>query len=761
MRYRTLFTLAILFIIYCQLSNAQNISIKGTVKDKSTNELLPGASITLSGYNTGISTDSEGSYLISQLTSGTYTITASFIGYTTQQKTISLGDSTLTTVDFLLENKLTTMHEIVVTGTGTEHYTKDAPVQTEVISGKALKEYAGRDIEDVLGGLSSSFTFSQNDMGSNLQLNGLKNDYILILLDGKRINGDVGGQNDLNRINMHNIERIEIVKGAVSSLYGSDAIGGVINFISKKNNDKVNITNTTRVGEYGDINQGNSVSLNHGKLNTTTSFSLKHTDGWRNTNQEWYSNTLYENSVTKTINRSTNYTVSENLSYQINKQLSLNADASFYEKWTYRPTGVPLWRFYDFYYRNQSYTTGAKYNLPNKDFLSLDVSFDRYDYYYDYTSREYTDYYDENGVRIVYYPGDRIIQTSQRRWLSNLKGVFHLTENNTLSSGVEYIWDQLVSPRRLDGDRAIAYSLSAYAQDEWNITDRFNITAGLRLGHHKEFGQTITPKVSAMYKLGDFNIRGTYSNGFKAPTVKELYYHYYATLMSKFKAYYGNTDLKAQKSDYYAANLEYHNSHFKANITGYHNNIRNMISLQSTATSYDDKLLLVEETMKYVNLAKGRTYGVDITFDIDLPMSIKVGGGYSYLDAKAQRTDDEKADNYMQYVHINATSRHNAAVRASWTHAWQKYTLGININGRYQSKRYYTSDGDAKGYQLWRLNTSHSLLNKKNFKLDMNVGVDNIFNYVDRIPFGRNRGTTSPGRNFYSSISIKFQNQTK
>jgi len=653
------------------------------------------------------------------------------------------------------------LQEVVVTGTGTEHYLKDAPVQTEVITGSALKEYAGRDIEEVLGGLSSAFTFSRSDMGNNLQLNGLKNDYILIMLDGKRINGDIGGQSDLSRINMHNIERIEIVKGAVSSLYGSDAIGGVINFISKKNRDKFNMTNTSRVGEYGDISQSNSIGIAHGKWNSNTTFALKHTDGWRNTTREWYRGNLYENSVTKTINRSTNYTVSEDLSYQLSSKLSLNANFSFYEKWTYRPTGIPQWRLYDFYYRDQTYGGGAKYNLKNRNYLTADISFDRYDYSYDYTSREYTDYFDENDDRIIYYPGDRILQTSQRRVLANAKGVFYLGESHTLNTGMEYIRDKLISPFRLEGDEATDYSVSGYAQDEWNVTDRFNITAGLRYGIHKEAGNILTPKISGMYKAGDINLRATYSRGFKAPTVKELYYHYYATIMSKYKAYYGDTNLDPQKSDYYAVNAEYNHSRFKASITGYYNHIRDMISLQTVATSYEDKLLLVEETMKYVNLAKGRTYGVDITVDAELPYNIKVGGSYSYLDAKGQRTDDETAPDYMKYVYINATSRHNATVKASWSRSWNTYRLGVNLTGRYQSKRYYISDGNTKAYQIWRLNTSHALLNTRKWKLDLHLGVDNLFDYVDRTPFGHNRGTTSPGRNFYASLAIKFQNSHK
>ena len=101
------------------------------------------------------------------------------------------------------------LQEVVVTGTGTQHLLRTAPVQTEVINSRMLKSYSGRSLEDILGGLTSSFAFNEGDMGSQMQLNGLGNNYILVLVDGKRLHGDVGGENDLALIDPHNIERIE------------------------------------------------------------------------------------------------------------------------------------------------------------------------------------------------------------------------------------------------------------------------------------------------------------------------------------------------------------------------------------------------------------------------------------------------------------------------------------------------------------------------------------------------------------------------
>ena len=141
------------------------------------------------------------------------------------------------------------IQEVVVTGTGTQHLLKNAPVQTEVITNKMLSQYGGKSLEEILAGLTASFAFNEGDMGSQMQMNGLGNSYILILIDGKRIHGDVGGENDLSLIDPHNIEKIEIVKGAQSALYGSDAMAGVVKIITKKHTEKGGYAdNITRYG---------------------------------------------------------------------------------------------------------------------------------------------------------------------------------------------------------------------------------------------------------------------------------------------------------------------------------------------------------------------------------------------------------------------------------------------------------------------------------------------------------------------------------
>lgn len=660
--------------------------------------------------------------------------------------------------------------EIVVTGTGTEHYLKDAPVQTEVISRKMLDSYAGPTLEDILSGLCASFDFSAGDMGANMQLGGLGNGYILILVDGKKMHGDVGGQNNLGLIDPARIERIEIVKGAASALYGSDAIAGVVNIILKKHRENILIENTSRGGSYGEFRQSNTVQFKVGKFTSSTNFQLKHSDGWQNTTYEDPNRYEYPitNSINKTVNRYTDWQVAQRFDYQATKDLSLYADGSFYRKRIYRPCGVPDYKTYDFLYRNSSVATGGKLKLKNSNSIMLDVNYDSHAYYYMYTRETWDKEYDDSGKEISfpYFPGDKGLQSDQSRLLLQLKGIFNLPYFNRLSVGTDTEINWLDAPRRLDEkDQVSDYTTSFYAQDEWTPIERLNITAGGRLTVNQNFGVRITPKVSALYKLGAFNLRATYSEGFKTPTLKELHYRYIRQ-MSIISLNLGNTELDPQTSRYVSGGLEYNGTRFSINVTGYCNWVDNMITLVTIPLSQAPGDLVVTydpaRVRQYQNMDDARTYGVDVNAKWTPVQSLTLTGGYSYLDTEANQYDEE--DQVMKHVIIDGMAHHRATVSAIWTHAWRRsnYRLGIGVYGRIQSKRYYQDDGNGKAYNLWRLNTRHQFKLGKRWNAEVNAGIDNIFNYYETTYHSLNYGTTTAGRTFYGSLMIQFgQKKTK
>ena len=663
------------------------------------------------------------------------------------------------------------LQEVVVTGTGTQHLLKNAPVQTEVITQKMLRNYGGKNLEDILAGLTASFAFSQDDMGSQMQMNGLGNDYILVLIDGKRIHGDVGGQNDLSLIDPQNIEKIEIVKGASSALYGSDAIAGVVNIITKKHNEGLLFENSTRGGSYGDIRQHNGIGIAIGKVKSYTNFQLQHSDGWQNTATEDPKQTefLIEDSRNMTVNRHTSWQVSERLTYEPTKRLELYAEGSTYWKRIYRPSGkyaaVDV-KTYDMAYRNQSLAAGGKWKLNKNDQVTLDVNWDRHAYYYNYTDTTLTDGYDPHGNFTPYYPyfpGDEELQSDQRRMMAHMKGIFTLPYNNRLSAGLEWRYDYLEAPMRVEGGVARDNTEATYVQDEFSYTFSpkvaMNITGGLRLNHNVQFGTNLSPKISGMLSLGDnIRLRATWSQGFKTPTPKELYYRY-VKYMNATYLYLGNENLKPQTSNYYAVSGEYNWQGLNVTVTGYINKVKDMITLVTIPNSQAPAEYIVKydprKTRQYQNLETAETKGIDVSIRYRLNREWMVGASYSYLDTDAKKYDTNH-DRLIDVV-IDGMAHHKGSWLLTWNHDFSSaYHMGVGLYGRMSSKRYYQINGDGKGYQTWRISTNHEFPVSKKWLFRLEAGIDNIFNYVDRTPHGLHLGTTTPGRTVYGTLTIRF-----
>ena len=657
--------------------------------------------------------------------------------------------------------RLSELPEVVITGTGTQHLLKDAPVQTEVITRRDLQQYAGRSIEDILSGLSASFDFNENDMGSHLQMNGLGNSYVLILVDGRRLHGDNGGEADLSLIDPNNIEKIEIVKGASSALYGSDAIAGVINIITKKHTDQgILFENTSRVGSYGDIRQHNGLALNFGKLSSYTNFQTQHSDGWQNTSEEARSQTEYliTDSRNKTVNRHTNWQVAERLVYKFSPRLEVYADGSTYWKRIYRPCGRHAGvdtKTYDLQYRNSSLSAGGKWQLNETDIITLDADWKRHAYSYVFTDTTLTDGYIRGRFTnyFPWFPDQEQLQSDQQMTHVSMKGVFSLPYEQRLSAGFDYRYDWLNAPLRVAGGTATDNTEALYMQDEWSLLDPLVVTAGLRLTRNEGFGTRLTPKISAMYKWGDLRLRATWSQGYKTPTIKELHYQYIRN-MSGVYLYLGNTELRSQNSNYYGLSAEYSKGHLSMTVAPYYNKVDNMIALVTIPTAAAPGELVVlydpRRVRQYQNIEDAETYGMDLSLRYQIS-DVTFGGAYSYLDTRANQYDSEKE--VMRRVTIDGMAHHKANWYVTWNHRFgRRYRLGLGLYGRMSSKRYYQTDGDGKGYHLWRFSSTHQL--GENFRME--AGVDNIFDYVDRTPHGLHLGTTTPGRTFYVALTFRL-----
>lgn len=723
--------LTALLCCIASISFAQ-LSLRGRVVDEN-EKPIAGASVWVEYTTIGTSTDLKGEFSLEKIPEGNNLLRISALDYNGARETINRSNDNIL---IRMKHSPLKLNEVVVTGTGTINKLKNSPVAIDVISQRELQNTNIPTFENAMIALSPSMSFTPNAMGSYMQLNGLSNRYILVLVDGKKLGGDVGGNVDLNRIDMGNIKRIEVLKGAASSLYGSDAIAGVINIITNKPKDLVNFSTETRFSEYGQFTQNANLYLNVGGFSSSTSFQRNQADGWQ-LNKKEIINDKEVDTDKQAMLRFYSDVFSQRFGYKATKELSMYVEGILFDKKFKRP--VSAYGF-DMKYVDYSFGAGAKYLLKNNGLISLDWNTDRFEYFKAYLKETK----DKNGV--TFMPGDEEFVRRQKYNNINLKGTFNAGKFNKVTVGSEYKVDNLYAPADSIGGSRNVYTLAFYAQDEINLFGKLNIVPGVRYIYNETFKNRVTPKVSAMYTLHDFNFRVSYATGFKTPELKQLFMKTEVTSKGKTTLSVGNKDLKPESSNYYSVNAEYIKDFLSLAVTGYINNLKNKIDTYEIELTPEEIAEGYNKKSSYHNIGRSRIQGVDFTFNSYLGYNLTLGGGYSYVNAKDLDTGKR----------LQRISRHTGNVNLNWFKDFGLFKSNFNLNGRLQSRRYYDDGDDARAYQLWNFATRHTFKSINGLVFEPGLGIENIFDFVDDKPFNRNYATLSPGRTFYASLKIKF-----
>lgn len=712
----------------CAVSVAlAQMTLQGKVVDEEGQPVLC-ATVRLEKTTIGAVTNDQGEFVFKDVPNGEYVMRTSRMDFETLKQNVSQSDENLL---IQLKKSYLNLNEVVVTGTGTYHRLKDTPVPVEVITAKEISNTGALNFEDALAALSTSIATKG---AYNIVMSGLRNKQVLILVDGKRLAGDVGGDNDLERIDMSNIRRVEIVKGGASSLYGSEAMGGVINIITNTPQNKVDVVSSTRISKYGQFNQNTNVGFKLGKFVSQTTYQRRQTEGWQLSKYEIKSlskptrDTLVETGKQAMAAYKSN-TVSQKFVYNLSKRSSIYTKGVYYDKKTDRPYADYV---YDMYYKDYNFSLGGDYHFrKHVNYITFDSYYDNYEYYKDYLKK--------SGK---FEAGDRDMTKRQRLFNTTIKGVFSLGDNNKLNTGLDFMNEYMKNPESLAESQS-AYSIAFYAQDEIKVIERLSLVAGFRLLHHETFKNKFTPKLSAMYALDHFNFRASYAAGFRAPNLQELYYDKTSGSMVS----QGNIDLKPERSNYFSLNTEYISDLFTASVTGYINNIKDIIDREVQPLTPEDEAGGIKTRYMYNNVSKARTQGIDVAMNAFLGSGFSIGLNYSYLDAR-NRVDNKP---------LFGSSRHTGTLNGNWNKQWSDYNLNINLNSRLQSKVFY-SDMEARPFQLWNIAIRDSYTGRKGIIIEHGFGVENIFNFRDEKPFGSKYATTSSGRTVYASLTLKFKN---
>ena len=650
------------------------------------------------------------------------------------------------------------LNPVVVTGSGHHQRLKSTATPVHVLSSQEIREQGISTFDGALIRMMPQASMAPSSMGTFLRLNGLGNKYILVLINGQKLNGDISNNVDLNRINMSRVKRIEVLDGAASSLYGSDAIAGVINIITDQPTQQlIGVTSDTRISGKGQLTENVTLDIFKNGFGSYTSFSHDQADSYQNNDLEYVkgSDTETQRTIAPLFTGYRADIIGQKFTYAPNQHLALNAGLDYSYKKTDRPetrSDITGGTDYEMRYKGFRWNIGGIYKFTAKNSLQANFTVDRFRY-----GKEYDVATKSNAV------GDYVQSKKQRMMDGEVKAILGLLKDATTIFGADWRKDYLTAT---SGDiNEHVYSLAAYAQHEQKFLKDFTATVGLRLTHHETFKNHLTPKATLMYAPGNFRFRATYSAGFRAPGLDELYYHYFSVNRGKAQISFGNQDLKPEKSNYFSLNAEYRDEVIAVSVTGFLNRINDMVVKQNVKVTdaslamlrkefpemTDDEAAKLEQYALYQNSDKGDVKGVQVNVSANLFAGFNLSTNYVYTYARSKSGD--------AWSPLERSMRHAATIAANYHHVWGKYGLNVNLNGRLQSKTYYPGYEDAPGFGVWNLHTTHSFDVARWAFLEPSIGVDNLFDKVDRRIDSSQRkyALYSPGRMLVVGLKVRFK----
>ncbi len=675
------------------------------------------------------------------------------------------------------------LNPVVVTGSGHHQRLKSTASPVRVLSSQEISEQGISTFDAALTRMMPQVSMAPNSMGTFLRLNGLGNKYILILINGQKLSGDISNNVDLNRINMSRVKRIEVLDGAASSLYGSDAIAGVINIITDQPTQQlVGITSNTHISGNGVLTEAVSLDIYKNGFGSYTSFTLDRADSYQTTDLEYVkgSDTQTQQTIAPLFTGYRSNIFGQKFTYNPNQHLALNVGLDYSYKITDRPdtrSDISGGTDYEMRYKGFRWNVGGIYKFTSRNSLQADFTVDRFRYGKEYDVETKT-----------YAIGDYVQSKKQRMMEGEVKAILGLFDRSgTTIVGANWRKDYLMATSgNIDQD---AYTLAAYAQHEQKFLKDLTVSVGLRLTHHERprvgehssgmtFNNHLTPKATLMYAPGNFRFRATYSAGFRAPGLDELYYHYFAVNRGKPQISFGNQNLKPEKSHYFSLNAEYRDDVIAVSLTGYLNRINDMVVKQNVDVDDASRTMLMKEFPEmtqdqagkmvsyalYQNSDKGDVKGVQLNASANIFQGFNLSANYVYTYARTLSPLSSSGKEGQGVVEIwqplERSIRHAATIAANYHHTWGRYGLNINLNGRLQSKTYYTGTYEnAPGFGIWNLHTTHTFDCMKWAFVEPSIGIDNLFDKVDcRIDSPtRKYALYSPGRLIVFGLKVKFK----
>ncbi len=660
---------------------------------------------------------------------------------------------------------------VVVTATRTERKLSNLTVPVTIINAKTIQQNGALRLTDILKeqtGLNLTSGF-----GAGVQLQGLNPDYTIILINGEPLVGRTAGVLDLNRISLGNIKKIEIVKGPSSSLYGSEAMAGVINIITDASVGSP-ITMGLRYGTYHTIDANLETKLNTKQVQYQGFYNSYSTDG--------YSIRPNSNSrVTTPIDR---YATTQQLKWSPSSNTSLLLNTRFTKEKIQNEIAVA----------NNGVTI---YSIGKEDINDLNLSATlnhRFSKALKTSVRTYSTTYDavQNLLTINGLPYRDVLNHNFKR-IENQTD-WDVRKNLQVVIGFGAVWEGVKSSRydseKLRKQNEIQY---AFTQWEWKPLEKLTLIGGVRFDKNTQFASAFSPKLSMLYKLNtQHQFRFSIGQGFKAPDFRQLFLDFTNAAAGSYSVFgsaqaqqviakldalgqIGNLFpnyylLKALKPEY-SNGLHFTwdwkiNTQSSISVQLFRNDIKNLIESQQVGTYISGA-----QIYSYLNIGRAFTTGFELEGQHKINTNWTLSGGYQYLqtgdkdqiaEIKSGTVYTKNSQGYSrlmklsEYVGLPNTSKHKLQVKINYNSP-KGYYLNVRaiyrsrwaVNNNNGNEVFDNGDVFASGYVA--LNSAAG----KTFKngIGVQVGMDNITNYIDAANL-----PNLPGRTFYTSIKYQLQN---
>lgn len=652
----------------------------------------------------------------------------------------------------------------VTTATRTERVVSSLPLPVIIITSEAIIKSGVTRLNEILNEQTGIILIPDESGFEGIQMQGLDAAYTMILIDGVPLVGRTSGVLDLSRVSVGNIERIEIVKGASSALYGSEAMGGVINVITKK--------------PTGDMFSG-SLSYRYATFNTNdvnANVVWKKKKFGANLFTNFYSSDGYDldkSTSLKNVERYYNTTIQPKLYYDFSENLKLIVSNRFFNQKADNAAEI----------ESEIYIGEAKENEWNSQ-IKLEHKWNSkvYSEYELYTTNYKNDSFLKDESNVLFE------QTYYDQWLfrPEVRTTFSI-KNDKLTAGVGLNYETL---DRTYFDRNVNFnSQYVFVQYDYNPSGKLNILAGFRYDNHSEYASQFSPKLAVNYKFNNnFSLKSSIGYGYKAPDFRQLFFDFtnpsvgYTVLgynvaedrlnefeeqdqlLSRVAGISFDKPLEAESSINFNFGGFYKKHKLKVDVNAFYNLIDNLIDTQAVAQKING-----QNIFSYTNFDKIFTYGIEFNSTYSFTKEFVVSLGYQYLIAK----DKSVLDNFVEHQYIRNSqlqtveisksdyfglynrSKHTANIKFAYT--IPKIKTDINLRVFYRSKygMFDTNNNNildkydkfVNDYFLTNLSISKYITDK----LMLQAGSNNLFDYKEptQIP-------NLAGRQLFARIQYNF-----